>query len=96
MRKYEVMYIVNASLEDAKRQEVIESMHGIVTNGGGKIVNVDEWGVKEFAYRIEDMTKGYYMVVTFEADNETVKEFERLMRINASIVRFMIVKQDEN
>ncbi|MEG0176786.1 30S ribosomal protein S6 [Anaerorhabdus sp.] len=96
MRKYEVMYIVNASLEDAKRQEVIESMHGIITNGGGKIVNVDEWGVKEFAYRIEDMTKGYYMVVTFEADNETVKEFERLMRINASIVRFMIVKQDEN
>ncbi|WP_442878268.1 30S ribosomal protein S6 [Anaerorhabdus sp.] len=52
--------------------------------------------MKEFAYRIEDMTKGYYMVVTFEADNETVKEFERLMRINASIVRFMIVKQDEN
>ncbi|SJZ37709.1 30S ribosomal protein S6 [Anaerorhabdus furcosa] len=96
MRKYEVMYIVNASLEDAKRQEVIESMHGIITNGGGKIVNVDEWGVKEFAYRIEDMTKGYYMVVTFEADNETVKEFERLMRINANIVRFMIVKQDEN
>ncbi|MEG0238620.1 30S ribosomal protein S6 [Anaerorhabdus sp.] len=96
MRKYEVMYIVNASLEDAKRQEVIESMHGIITNGGGKIVNVDEWGVKEFAYRIEDMTKGYYMVVTFEADNETVKEFDRLMRINSNIVRYMIVKQDEN
>lgn len=96
MRKYEVMYIVNASLEDAKRQEVIENMHGIITNGGGKIVNVDDWGVKEFAYRIEDMTKGYYMVVTFEADNETVKEFDRLMRINGSIVRYMIVKQDEN
>lgn len=96
MRKYEVMYIVNASLEDAKRQEVIENMHGIITNGGGKIANVDEWGVKEFAYRIEDMTKGYYMVVTFEADNETVKEFDRLMRINNSIVRYMIVKQDEN
>lgn len=94
MRKYEVMYIVNASLEDAKRQEVISTMHAIITNGGGKIVNVDEWGVKEFAYRIEDMTKGYYLVVTFEADNETVKEFDRLMHINANIVRYMIVKQD--
>lgn len=95
MRKYEVMYIVNASLDDAKRQEVIENMHGIITNGGGTIANVDEWGVKEFAYRIDDMTKGYYMVVTFEADNETIKEFDRLMRINNSIVRYMIVKQDE-
>ncbi|MEG0659822.1 MAG: 30S ribosomal protein S6 [Anaerorhabdus sp.] len=52
--------------------------------------------MKEFAYRIEDMTKGYYVVVTFEADNETVKEFDRLMRINSNIVRYMIIKQDEN
>lgn len=94
MRKYEVMYIVNASLEDAKRQEVIENLHGIITNMGGTIVNVDEWGVKEFAYRIEDMTKGYYMVVTFEADNACVAEFDRLMRINNNVVRYMIVKQE--
>ena len=52
-------------------------------------------GLKEFAYRIEDMTKGYYVVVTFEADNATVKEFDRLARINANVVRFMIIRQDE-
>ncbi len=95
MRKYEVMYIVNASLEDAKRQEVIESTHGIITDNGGKIVKVDEWGVKEFAYRIEDMTKGYYVVVTFEADNAAIAEFDRLTRINQNVVRYMIVKLDE-
>lgn len=41
------------------------------------------------------MTKGYYMVVTFEADNATVKEFDRLARINANVVRYMIIKQEE-
>ena len=76
MKKYEVMYIVNASLDDAARQQVIDGLHAIITDN-------------------EDMTKGYYMVVTFEADNATVKEFDRLSRINANIVRYMIIKQDE-
>ena len=71
MKKYEVMYIVNASLDDAARQQVIDGLHAIITDNGGKILKVDDWGVKEFAYRIEDMTKGYYMVVTFEADNQS-------------------------
>ncbi len=95
MRKYEVMYIVNASLEDAKRQEVIESTNAVITNNGGKIEKVDEWGVKELAYRIEDMTKGYYVVVTFEADNAAIAEFDRLTRINSNIVRYMTIKLDE-
>ncbi len=95
MRKYEVMYILNASLEDSARQSLIESMHGIITNNGGKILNVDDWGVKEFAYRIEDMTKGYYVVVTFECETAALNEFTRLMHINKDVVRFMTVKQDE-
>lgn len=95
MRKYEVMYILNASLEDSARQDLINNMHGIITNNGGNIVNVDDWGVKEFAYRIEDMTKGYYVVVTMECGNAALNEFTRLMRINKDVVRFMTVKQDE-
>lgn len=95
MRKYEVMYILNASLDDAARQTVVENMHGIITNNGGKIVNVDDWGVKEFAYRIDDMSKGYYYVVKFECENVALNEFNRLMHINKDVVRFMIIKQDE-
>lgn len=94
MRKYEVMYIVNASLDDAARQEVIDQMHKVVTDNRGNVLNVDAWGLKEFAYRIEDMTKGYYMVITIEADNDCIAEFDRLMRINNNIVRYMIVKQE--
>lgn len=94
MRKYEVMYILNASLEDSARQSLIENMHGIITSNGGNIVNVDDWGIKEFAYRIEDMTKGHYVVVTFECENSALNEFTRRMRINKDVVRFMTVKQD--
>lgn len=57
MKKYEVMYILNASLEDEKRVALIDSLHAIITDNGGKIEKVDDWGIREFAYEIEHMKK---------------------------------------
>ena len=96
MKKYEIMYIVNASLDDAARTKLMDSFHKIITDHEGTIDKVDEWGVKEFAYEINHMKKGYYVVVNATANNEGIHEFERLARINHSIVRYMIFKtQDE-
>lgn len=95
MKKYEVMYIINSSLEDTKRVALVAELSGIITANGGKIAKTDEWGMRDFAYKIDDMTKGYYVVTTFEADNSGVKEFDRLMRINPNVVRFLIVRKDE-
>ena len=94
MKKYEVMYILNASLEDSARSAAIDNVHGIITTNGGSIAKVDEWGVKEFAYKIENMTRGYYAVIDIECDNACLTEFNRLMRINKDVVRFMIIKKD--
>ncbi len=95
MSKYEVMYIINANVEDDKRNALIEQLSGIIASEGGKVLKTDEWGLRDFAYEIDDMTKGYYVVVNFEAENDAVNEFDRLMRINPNIVRFMIVNVDD-
>lgn len=96
MKKYEIMYIVNASLEDAAREKVMNGLHSIITDHEGSIDQVDEWGVKEFAYEIKHMKKGYYVVINVTANNEGIYEFERKARINHNIVRYMVVKtQDE-
>jgi small subunit ribosomal protein S6 len=94
MKKYEVMYILKANLEDAKRQEVMDGLHAIITSNNGTIENVDEWGLKEFAYEINKEKKGYYVVVKMTANNEGIKEFDRLARINNNVVRFLIVKEE--
>ena len=95
MKRYEVMYIINASVEEEKRAALIETLSGIITNEGGNIIKTDEWGMRDFAYRIDDMYKGYYVVTTFEADNDCVKEYDRLMGINPSVVRYMIIRRDD-
>ncbi len=94
MKKYEVMYIINSSIDEEKRNALIESLGGIITSQGGKINKTNEWGMRDFAYEIDDMTKGYYVVVSFEADNECVAEFDRLMRINKDVVRFLITRDE--
>lgn len=95
MRKYELMYIVKPHLEEAARTALIEELHGILTKNGATIDNVDEWGLRDFAYEIDHLTKGYYVVTTFTSDDRAINEFDRLTRINHDVVRHMIVRLDE-
>lgn len=94
MRKYEIMYIVNASLDDDMRATESTNIEMLINVNGGKIVKTDDWGIRTFAYPIDHMIKGHYVVVEFEGNNETVSELHRLTNINKNIVRFMITKQD--
>lgn len=92
MRKYEIMYIVKSTVDEENRKALIEQLAKIVTDNGGSVVKTEEWGLREFAYEIDKMNKGYYVIITIEANNTAVSEFDRLVGINANIVRHMIVK----
>ncbi|AGN24884.1 30S ribosomal protein S6 [Erysipelothrix rhusiopathiae] len=95
MRKYEVMYIVKPTLDEEARTAVIAKLHAILTDNGATIDEVNEWGLRELAYEIEDFKKGYYVVTQFTSGDEAVNEFNRLTRINNDVIRHMIVRQDE-
>jgi len=95
MNRYEVMYILKADMEESARKDLIEQLHGIITNDGGTIVNVDEWGLRDFAYEINKMTKGYYVVTTFESGPDAVAEFDRICRINNNVVRTLVLNLND-
>ena len=95
MKQYETMYIIKSNLDDAARAALVEQMHGIITNYGGTIDEVNDMGMRDFAYEIDDMTKGYYTVVTYSVDVEGLNEFTRLMKLNPDVVRLMTISTDE-
>ena len=95
MKKYEIMYILKSSLDDAARKAEIEKLHGILTANGGKIANVNEWGLRELAYEIEHMRKGYYVWMLVEANNEAINEFNRVVGYNEKVIRHIVVKDGE-
>ena len=92
MRKYEIMYILRADLEEAARKEVMDKLAAIITDNGGKVENTDEsMGLRELAYPIKEQSKGYYVVLKVSMDNKAISEFNRLVRINPSVLRHLIV-----
>lgn len=90
MKKYEIMYILKSTLEEEARKAEIEKLHAILTDKGAKVTNVNEWGLRTFAYPIDDMLKGYYVVIKVTADEAALKEFARLTKIDSNVVRHLV------
>ena len=92
MRKYDIMYILRADLEEAQRKEVMEKLAKIIFDNGGKVEETNEsMGLRELAYPIKEQSKGYYVVLKVSMDNKAISEFNRLVRINPSVLRHLIV-----
>ena len=93
MNRYEMIYIIDADLEEAARKELIEKVSALITNNGGEIEKVDEtWGKRRLAYAIDYKTEGWYVLVTFKAPAELPRELERNLQINENVLRYLVVK----
>ena len=92
MNKYESMYILKPDLEEEARKALIEKFSALVTDNGGKIEKIDEWGQKKLAYEINYIKEGYYVLMTFEAAPEFPTELERNYNISDSVLRFNVIR----
>ena len=92
--KYEVLYIIDNTLGEEGIQALVEKFKALVEENG-TVTEVNEWGVRKLAYEINDMTEGYYVLMTFESAPDFPAELDRLMRINDGIMRSLITCQDE-
>ena len=95
MNKYEIMFIVKATMEEAQVKEVANNMKKIIEDLKGKVVSFKEMGERKLAYAIKKEISGYYFVMTIEATTEVVKEFDRKALIDESILRHLVIKLDE-
>ena len=92
MKKYEIMYILKANLDDANRNELIGKLNDVLAVEGGTIDNVNEWGLRDLAYEINKEKKGYYVVVEATvASNDVLAEFSRRAKLNANVLRHIVV-----
>ena len=95
MRKYETMFIVNPDLEDDATEEIVEDVTTAIEETAGEISNIDKWGTRKLAYEIDNHKAGYYTVVNFAGEGETVNELERVYRLNDNILRFIVLRDEE-
>lgn len=95
MKKYEIMYILTAALEEASRKDEVAKLQGILEANKAKVTGTQELGMKDFASPIKKQFKGYYVVLKVNADVAALNEFSRQAKLNQNVVRFLItVDQD--
>jgi small subunit ribosomal protein S6 len=95
MKAYELLYIVSPTIEDATREATTQRIDATITNQGGGIDKVEEWGKRKLAYEINKLGEGDYTLVEFHADPISIAEINRVLRITDAIVRFTIVRRPD-
>jgi small subunit ribosomal protein S6 len=94
MRRYEVMVILDPSLEDKDVKAAVDRHLTTVTSRGGKVVKIDHWGKRRFAYEIRHLNEGYYAVVDLEAEPAMVDELSRVLGLTDEVIRHKVVRPE--
>ena len=92
MTKYEMLYILDASLTDEAKDGIIKKIEDLVSSNGGVVEKTDRWGVKKLQYPINYKSEGFYVLTTFEAEKTLVVEIKRIVGITDGIIRRLITK----
>lgn len=95
MNKYEMMFIVKATMEESSVKAAAENIKKLAESLKAKVDSFKEMGQKKLAYPIKKEISGYYYVMTMTASKETIKEVNRKMSIDENVIRHLIIKLDE-
>lgn len=94
MTKYELMFILDPTLEENVKNDTIDYVKDIVS-ANGEITNVDVWGKRRLAYPILNYNEGFYVVVDFDADSDAPYEIDRRMKITDRVIRHMLINREQ-
>ncbi|MEV2278483.1 30S ribosomal protein S6 [Nocardiopsis sp. NPDC049922] len=94
MRRYEIMVILEPGLDERTVAPSLENFLAVVRNDGGKVEKVDIWGKRRLAYDIDKNAEGIYAVIDLTAEPATVKELDRQLGINESVLRTKVIRPE--
>ncbi len=90
------MFIVDPKATEEQTDAVVAQIEEIVKAAGGSIDKVDKWGIRKLAYRVRKQTEGFYVLVRFSAaGSAVVRESERKLRVDETVLKYLTVRIDE-
>ncbi len=94
LRAYEVMVILDPSLDERTVEPFLDKYLNVIRKDGGSVESVEVWGRRRMAYEIQKNAEGIYVVINLTAEPATVKEFDRQLGLNESILRTKVMRPD--
>jgi len=96
MRPYEIMVILDPTLDERTVAPSLETFLNVIRNDGGTVEKVDIWGRRRLAYEIAKHAEGIYAVVSVKAEPKTVSELDRQLGLNESVLRTKVMRTDKS
>ena len=94
MRHYEVMVILDGSLEERTVGPSLETYLNVVRTAGGSVEKLDVWGRRRLSYEINKKTEGIYAVIDLQATPAAVAELDRQLRLNEAVLRTKVIRPE--
>ena len=94
MAFYESVIITRPELTETQVESLTNELISIITTENGKVHNTENWGLRNLAYKINKNKKGHYFLINIDCNPSAIFEYERQMRINEDIIRFLTIKID--
>ena len=94
MRHYEIILLIHPD-QSEQVPAMLERYKTLVTNGGGKVHRVEDWGRRQLAYMIQKLAKAHYLCLNIECSKEVLTELETGFRFNDAVLRHLTVKTDK-
>jgi len=95
MRHYEVMVILDPSLDERTVAPTLDTFLNVIRTSGGNVEKVDVWGRRRLAYEIKKQPEGIYALLDVNAEPAAVKELDRQLSLNESVLRTKVIRPDE-
>ena len=92
MNAYEAVVILTKKISDEQAEEVKNKISDLISSNG-EVVSVDDWGMKKLAYEVKKEQEGHYFLYTFNSNPEFIAEFERILRIDDTVLKHMVIKK---
>ena len=95
MKAYELLLLLNPSLDEEANAAVLEKTQGVITADGGVVDKVEPWGKRKLAFEIDKIAEGDYTVIDFHSAPSSIAELDRVLRITDGVLRHMIVHRED-
>jgi small subunit ribosomal protein S6 len=96
MRRYETIFILRPDLGEVSQKDTIKRFEGIVAGSGGDLIETEEWGFRELAYRIKGERRGFYIRLDYGGTGATMNEVERNLKLSDTVLRYISVLAGED
>ncbi|MEM0487810.1 MAG: 30S ribosomal protein S6 [Candidatus Bathyarchaeia archaeon] len=94
-RYYESMILISPDEEIGSTKSTLDEIQNLISSSGGEVIEIQEWGMRNLAYKIKKKEKAYYYIIRFRAKPDFIREYERWLELKDSILRYLTIKLEK-